>query len=150
MTTPKHLRDAAVRAVLVADGVAPRDPELVGEWRVSYGRLVDAVFDVFEAQLVEAEAVIQKVRGLLRERTWAEALARDVTGAMFPQVVDMDDLRKILECSPSAVLADHDREVAARALDAAASEWHEPHDPRTYAAADWLAFMAVKYRTGEA
>lgn len=43
-------------------------------------------------------------------------------------------------------LAEHDAQV----LRDAAEAWHEPHDPETYAAADWLGARADRIAGGGA
>jgi hypothetical protein len=117
--------------------LAAHDEELerqIQGWVKSATEAKDAHREEVEAlrtRLAEAEAVIAKVRGLARVRTWAESLSRDATGAPFPQMVNMDDLRRILECSPTAVLAEREREAAARALEAAADTWLSEYVPYT-------------------
>jgi len=50
--------------------------------------------------------------------------------------------RRILVTAPTSALADRD----ARILEEAADEWHEPHDPSTYAVGDWLTARAASRR----
>lgn len=45
-------------------------------------------------------------------------------------------------------LAEVKREAAAEALEQAANQWHEPYEPDSYDAADWLAARAAAIREG--
>lgn len=70
-------------------------------------------------------AVIAEVRTLLPgPRTFAESLARDHAGNLWPRTVDADEVTRILAPAPDDILTARDRRVASEALREAADDLH--------------------------